>query len=83
MRTLTISDSLMEFLEQQASKGGFANANDYLQSLILEAQNTARTAAVKEKLLEALQQKPVPLTPEFFQDLKTQVRQRSPELGAE
>ena len=81
MTTLTISlpDSLRDFIEEQVRTKGFENTNQFVQSLLREAQ--VREAEMRiDDLLTASVQDPrpdIPGTPEQWAGTRERLRQRS------
>jgi antitoxin ParD1/3/4 len=65
--TLTLPDSLKEFVESQAAKGGFGDVNDYFLSLLEEQRRIQEDEAVLPLLIEALESgRATPMTREYW-----------------
>src|SRR5580700_3523616 len=79
MTTLTISlpDSLKEFVDTQVATKGYGNVSEYFRSLLREAQQNEADARLEALLLEGLASgDPIPLTKEFWTDLKAEAVRR-------
>lgn len=73
MATVTISlpDSLKEFVDAQLAHKGYGNVSEYFRSLLREAQAKEQDARLEALLLEGLASgEPVPLTKEFWAELR-------------
>jgi antitoxin ParD1/3/4 len=77
MTTVTISlpDSLKEFVDSQLASKGYGNVSEYFRSLLREAQAKEQDARLQALLLEGLASDRIPLTKEFWTDLKTEAAQ--------
>jgi antitoxin ParD1/3/4 len=79
MTTLTISlpDSLKEFVDTQIATKGYGNVSEYFRSLLREAQQKEADARLEALLLEGLASgDPIPVTKEFWSDLKAEAIRR-------
>jgi antitoxin ParD1/3/4 len=79
MTTVTISlpDSLKEFVDTQVATKGYGNVSEYFRSLLREAQQNEADARLEALLLEGLASgDPIPLTKEFWTDLKAEAVRR-------
>lgn len=75
MTTVTISlpESLKEFIDQQLATKGYGNVSEYFRSLLREAQKEEEDARLGTLLLEGLTGgADIPITPEFWKDLKAE-----------
>jgi Arc/MetJ-type ribon-helix-helix transcriptional regulator len=72
MNAISLPDSMMEFLQEQAVKEGFSSAADYLQSLVEEVQKKQLKKEIGNKLREALGETSFPMTQEHWEELKKQ-----------
>jgi antitoxin ParD1/3/4 len=72
MTTLTISlpDSLKEFIEQEVESKGYGNVSEYVRELLRMAQQRAADARLETLLIEGLAGEAKPLTPEFWDELR-------------
>jgi antitoxin ParD1/3/4 len=73
MATLTISlpDSLKEFIDREVESKGFGNVSEYVRSLLREAQAKEADARLEALLLEGLMAgEDIPLTADFWRDLR-------------
>jgi antitoxin ParD1/3/4 len=78
MTTVTISlpESLKAFIDRQMATKGYGNVSEYFRSLLRDAQKEEEEARLETLLLEGLAGgADIPLTPEFWKDLKTEARQ--------
>ena len=81
MTTVTISlpDSLKEFVDTQVATKGYGNVSEYFRSLLREAQQNEADARLEALLLEGLASESIPLDEEFWKRFgaKTaQIRQK-------
>jgi len=75
MPTVTISlpDSLKDFLDRQVSTKGYGNVSEYFRTLLRDARERARERNLQEMLLEGLHRgKDLPLTDRFWKDLRSE-----------
>jgi antitoxin ParD1/3/4 len=73
MTTLTISlpDSLKEFIEREVQTKGYGNVSEYVRELLREAQAKEADCRLEALLIEGLSKgEDIPLTPEFWSELK-------------
>ena len=78
MPTVTISlpESLKQFLDHQVSNKGYGNVSEYFRTLLREAQEKERDASLKELLLQGLSSgRDIPLTDQFWKDLRSEALQ--------
>jgi len=77
MTTVTISlpESLKAFVDRQMATKGYGNVSEYFRSLLRDAQQAEEDTRLETLLLEGLAGgKDIPLTPEFWKDLKAEAR---------
>ena len=77
MTTVTISlpESLKEFIDHQLATKGYGNVSEYFRSLLREAQKEEEDARLEALLLEGLAGgDDIPVTPAFWKDLKLEAR---------
>lgn len=77
MTTVTISlpESLRAFIDHQLATKGYGNVSEYFRSLLREAQKEEEDGRLEVLLLEGLANgDDVPVTPEFWKDLKAEAR---------
>ena len=77
MTTVTISlpESLKAFIDHQLATKGYGNVSEYFRSLLREAQKEEEDGRLEMLLLEGLASvDDVPVTPEFWKDLKAEAR---------
>jgi antitoxin ParD1/3/4 len=72
MTTVTISlpDSLKEFVDKQLATKGYGNVSEYFRSLLREAQAKEEDARLEALLLEGLASKGIPLNEDFWHRLE-------------
>ena len=78
MTTVTISlpESLKAFIDHQLATKGYGNVSEYFRSLLREAQQAEEDARLEALLLEGLAGgDDIPLTREFWKELKTEAQQ--------
>ena len=78
MTTVTISlpESLKDFIDRQLTTKGYGNVSEYFRSLLRDAQKAEEEARLEMLLLEGLASgEDIPLTREFWKELKTEARQ--------
>jgi antitoxin ParD1/3/4 len=77
MTTVTISlpESLKEFIDGQLATKGYGNVSEYFRSLLREAQKEEEDTRLEALLLEGLASGgDIPLTRAFWKDLKAEAR---------
>jgi antitoxin ParD1/3/4 len=77
MTTVTISlpESLRAFIDHQLATKGYGNVSEYFRLLLREAQKEEEDGRLEVLLLEGLASgDDVPVTPEFWKDLKAEAR---------
>ena len=75
MTTVTISlpESLKAFIDHQLATKGYGNVSEYFRSLLRDAQKEEEDARLETLLLEGLVGgDDIPLTKEFWKDLKAE-----------
>ena len=76
MPTVTISlpETLKTFIDEQLATKGYGNVSEYFRSLLREAQEREGDARLEALLVEGLASggKDIPLTREFWKDLKSE-----------
>lgn len=78
MTTVTISlpESLKEFVDSQLATKGYGNVSEYFRSLLRNAQKAEAEARLETLLLEGLASaEDIPVTPEFWSELRAEARQ--------
>ena len=73
MTTLTISlpESLKEFIEREVQTKGYGNVSEYVRGLLRDAQAKEADSRLEALLIEGLTKgKDIPLLPEFWSELK-------------
>jgi antitoxin ParD1/3/4 len=76
MSTVTISmpESLREFVDAQMKRQGFDNVSEYFRALVREQQAKEADSQLEALLLEGLEPgEDIKVTPEFWKDLKAEV----------
>lgn len=76
MTTLTISlpESLREFIDQQVKSKGYGNTSEYVRSLVRSDQEQQASRRLESLLLEGLESggDDIEATPQFWRDLKAE-----------
>lgn len=77
MTTVTISlpESLKQFIESQLVTKGFGNVSEYFRSLLREAQAKEEDARLEKLLLEGLASRSIPLDDAFRASLEAKAEQ--------
>jgi len=78
MTTVTISlpDSLRDFIEHEVQTKGYGNVSEYLRGLLREAQRKEEDERLEALLLEGLTSgDEAPLNQEFWRELKKEAAQ--------
>lgn len=73
MTTVTVSmpDSLKDFLDTEVQTKGYGNVSEYIRTLLREAQAKNEDARLEALLLEGLASgEAIPVTPEFWKELR-------------
>ena len=78
MSTITISipDTMKQYVEEQVQSNGYGNVSEYFRSLIREAQRKQEDRRLEMLLLQGLESEAVPVTPEFWEELKAEASAR-------
>jgi antitoxin ParD1/3/4 len=73
--TISMPESLKLFVDRQLATQGYGNVSEYFRSLLREAQKKEEGARLESLLLDGLAGgDDIPLTPEFWEDLKAEAR---------
>lgn len=79
METMNISlpDSLKEFVDREVASGGYSSASEFVRELIREAQKRKAGERLEALLLEGLASgESIEVTPQFWDDLRGELRKR-------
>ena len=85
MTTVTISlpDSLKEFVDAQVATKGYGNVSEYFRSLLRDAQQQEADARLEALLLEGLASgNPIPVTEEYWRNLKAETERIAKKFAA-
>jgi antitoxin ParD1/3/4 len=74
--TVTLPESLSEFVARQVSEGGHASPEEFIRHLILEDQKRRARERVDALLLEGLQSPAREMTEGDWQELRRRVAER-------
>jgi antitoxin ParD1/3/4 len=77
MTTVTISlpESLKEFIDRQLATKGYGNVSEYFRSLLRDAQKQEEDARLETLLLEGLASgNDLPMTRQFWKEIKAEAR---------
>jgi antitoxin ParD1/3/4 len=74
MTTVTISlpETMRQYVDSQIESGSYGNVSEYFRSLIREAQQKESERRLEQLLLQGLESEAIPITPQFWQDLKAE-----------
>ncbi len=80
MTTITISipESMKEYIEREISRGSYGTVSEYFRSLVRENQRQKSQERLEELLLEGLQSEAREMTKEDWNDIRRQFRERQP-----
>jgi antitoxin ParD1/3/4 len=73
--TISLPDSLREFVDSQVASKGYGNVSEYFRALLTEAQAKEHNARLEVLLLEGLASNRLPLDAAFRQRLEAKVEQ--------
>ena len=78
MTTVTISlpESLKEFIEAQVAREGFGTVSEYFRALIRDDQKRKAQEKLETMLLEGLQSEASEMTSEDWRDIRRDLRKR-------
>jgi antitoxin ParD1/3/4 len=79
MTTVTISlpESLKEFVDAQVASKGYSDVSEYFRSLLREAQQKEADVRLEALLLEGLASgDPIPVDDKFWSELRTEAEHR-------
>jgi len=78
MTTITISipESMKEYIEREISRGSYGTVSEYFRSLVRENQRQKSQERLEELLLEGLQSEAREMTKEDWNDIRRQLRER-------
>jgi antitoxin ParD1/3/4 len=77
--TISVPDSVNQFVQEQAARSGFHSVGEYILDLIHQAQVEEATRAVEAKLLEGLNSPLSRMTQQDWAELRRRVQQGSGE----
>jgi antitoxin ParD1/3/4 len=72
--TIFLPESLKEFIDHQLATKGYGNVSGYFRSLVRDAQKGRSCGSAGSLLLGGLAGPDIPVTPEFWKDLKAEAR---------
>jgi len=78
--TVSLPDSLKDFLDAEVARGGYSTPSDYLRVLIQQEQE--RQAHLEQLVREGLQSEVSEMTPEDWESIRDDVHQRHAEHHA-
>jgi len=73
---LSLPESMRAFVEEQAAKGGHGSADEYLRTLIREAQQREAKQRLEAMLLEGLEGEPIEVDDEFWDRFRARLVER-------
>ncbi len=75
--TISLPESLKQFVDMQVASKGYGDASEYLCSLLREAQQAEADARLEALLLEGLASgDPIPVDEKFWSDLRAETERR-------
>lgn len=79
MPTITISlpESLKQFIEEQVEQEGFGTVSEYLRALVRDEQKRSAKSRLESQLLEGLQSDASEMTAKDWAEIRDEVRRRS------
>jgi Arc/MetJ-type ribon-helix-helix transcriptional regulator len=78
-----ITDSLKNFVENQATKRGFSSPGDYVQSILLDLERRELAKKdLEEKLREGLRSPLIEADEAFWRELEREFLEKHPELSS-
>jgi antitoxin ParD1/3/4 len=80
--SLTLTDSLKEFVETQATAAGFASPSDYVEALLREAQKRQAWVKVEALIVEGMQTPARGMTSADWEQLRRDIEPFRPRLQA-
>jgi antitoxin ParD1/3/4 len=72
--SISIPDSLKDFVEQQVALGGYRTPSDYIRSLLCEAQDRKDRVELEGKLIAALDAEPIEMRASDWSQMRDRVR---------
>ena len=79
---VTLPDDLKEFVDAEASAGGYNNASAYVQDVLRALWKHKAREALETQVMEAVNSGPaIEVTPEFWQELKARVYKKLAEAA--
>ena len=85
METIQIAlpERMREFVEAEVAEGGYGSPTEYFLGLVRERQKQKAQEKLEALLLEGLDSGPsVEVTPEWWQELRREVAERTRQQGA-
>ncbi len=78
MTTITISlpESMKEFIDREVSNGGFGTVSEYVRALLREDQKRKANERLETLLLEGLQSEASEMTEEDWKDIRRRLHER-------
>lgn len=75
---ISLSDEMRSFIDEQVHGGSYHNHSEYVRDLIRHDQESRARKRVDALLLEGLESgRPVPLTPNDWQEIREEVQARA------
>jgi len=80
MRTsinISLPEAMRSWVDAQVGRGGYGTVSEYFRELLRAEQKRQLREEIDAKLLEALNSgKPIDVTPEYWEDLRREARER-------
>lgn len=74
---VSLPETMKEFVDEQVQSGGYGSASEYIRDLVRRDQKERTEARLETLLLDGLNSgEDIPLTPEFWEKLRTDLSAR-------
>ena len=74
--TISLSESMMEFIDAQLAENGYSTASEYICALIREDQKRKAEEKLEALLLEGLEGDPVEVTDAWWEEKRARLVER-------
>ncbi|MBW4667757.1 MAG: type II toxin-antitoxin system ParD family antitoxin [Cyanomargarita calcarea GSE-NOS-MK-12-04C] len=74
---ISLPEQIQAFVDEQVSTGGYSNASEYIQHLLIQEQERIAKKRVEMLLVEGLESgEPIEVTPEWWEQKRFQLMNR-------
>jgi antitoxin ParD1/3/4 len=74
---ISLPETMKEFVDEQVQSGGYGSASEYIRDLVRRDQKERTEARLETLLLDGLNSgEDIPVTPEFWEKLRTDLSVR-------